>query len=204
VNNVSINAQAELVTQPFWGSANAASSDLVQNVTSQLRAYFRAQGCVLPIAEELAQKVTGELTARVREVLRRPGLGPLWISGVIEAGDLKLDLQRHVLWRRDDDIHLSPKEFDLLAFMMKNAEVLLTHAKLLRSVWGFEYGGELEYLRTHICTLRKKIEKNPASPEYIVSEPCIGYRFRIPKASAPPSFQVEQSAAFTCPSPTMR
>jgi DNA-binding winged helix-turn-helix (wHTH) protein len=195
VNNVSINTQAERVPQPFWGSANTASSDLVQNVTSQLRAYFRAQGCVLPIAEELAQKITGELTARVREVLRRPGLGPLWISGVMQAGDLKLDLQRHVLWRRDDEIHLSPKEFDLLAFMMQNAEVLLTHAKLLRSVWGVEYGGELEYLRTHICTLRKKIEKNPANPEYIVSEPCIGYRFRIPKPSASPSFQAERLAA---------
>jgi two-component system KDP operon response regulator KdpE len=89
-----------------------------------------------------------------------------------------------VLWPRGDEIHLSPKEFDLLAFMMKNADVLLTHTKLLRSVWGLEYGGELEYLRPHICTLRKKIEKNPAKPEYIVSEPCIGYRFRIPKGSA--------------------
>jgi two-component system KDP operon response regulator KdpE len=139
------------------------------------------------IAEELAQKVTGELTARVREVLRRPGSGPLWISGVMQAGDLKLDLQRHVLWRGGDEIHLSPKEFDLLAFMMKNAEVLLTHTKLLQSVWGLAYGGETEYLRTHIYTLRKKIEKNPANPEYIVSEPWIGYRFRIPKGSASPS-----------------
>jgi DNA-binding winged helix-turn-helix (wHTH) protein len=204
VNNIAINTPIERTTQPFWDSANTASSDLVQNVTSQLRAYFRAQGCVLPIAEELALKVTGELTARVREVLRRPGLGPLWISGVMQAGDLKLDLQRHVLWRRDDEIHLSPKEFDLLAFMMKNADVLLTHAKLLRSVWGLEYGGELEYLRTHICTLRKKIEKNPGNPEYIVSEPCIGYRFRIPKNSASPSFQAEQPAALNLPSPTMR
>jgi hypothetical protein len=89
------------------------ATDPLQNVTSQLRAYFRSQGCVLPIAEELAQKVTGELTERVREVLRRPGLDPLWISGVIQAGDLKLGLQRHVLWRRNDEIHLSPKEFDL-------------------------------------------------------------------------------------------
>jgi hypothetical protein len=85
--------------------------------------------------EELAQKVTGELTARVREVLRRPGLGASWISGVIQVGDLKLDLESHMLWRGDDEIHLSPKEFDLLAFMMKNVDVLLTHVKLLRSVW---------------------------------------------------------------------
>ena len=172
--------------QPFSGCANAASSlGLFQNVTSQLLALFRAQGCALPIAEELAQKVTGELTAQVREVLRRPGLGAPWISGVIQAGDLKLDLQRHMLWRGDDEIHLSPKEFDLLAFMMKNADVALTHVKLLRSVWGLEYGGEMEYLRTYVCALRKKIEKNPANPDYIVSEPWIGYRFRNPAGVAP-------------------
>jgi len=184
MTNVSINAQVERVTQPFWEFANAASADALQNVTSQLLAFFRAQGCVFPVAEELAQKVTGELTARVREVLRRPGLGASWISGVIQVGDLKLDLQRHVLWRRDDEIHLSPKEFDLLAIMMKNADVLLTHVRLLRSVWGLEYGGELEYLRTYIRALRKKIEKNPANPEYIASEPWIGYRFRIPAGVA--------------------
>ena len=119
----------------------------------------------------------------------------------MQVGDLKLDLQRHVLWRRDDEIHLSPKEFDLLAFMMKNADVVLTHARLLRSVWGLEYGGELEYLRTHICTLRKKIEENPANPEYILSEPWIGYRLRIPKGSASPSFQAEQQTAFNFPLP---
>jgi hypothetical protein len=136
------------VAQPFWKSASGASADLFQNVTSQLLAFFLAQGCMLPVAEELAQKVTGELTARVRGVLRRPGLDASWISGVIQVGDLKLDLERHLLWRGGDEIHLSPKEFDLLAFMMKNADVLLTHVKLLRSVWGLEYGGEVEYLRT--------------------------------------------------------
>ncbi len=160
MTNVSINAQVERVTQPFWEFANAASADALQNVTSQLLAFFRAQGCVFPVAEELAQKVTGELTARVREVLRRPGLGASWISGVIQVGDLKLDLQRHVLWRRDDEIHLSPKEFDLLAFMMKNADVLLTHVRLLRSVWGLEYGG---YARTSArCARRlKRIRQIP-------------------------------------------
>jgi len=180
MSNVSINAQVERVTQPFRESVNEASADLVQNVTSQLLALFRAQGCAHPVAEDLAQKVTGELTARVREVLRRPGLSASWISGVIPVGDLKLDLERHMLWRGDDEIHLTPKEFDLLAFMMKNADVLLTHVKLLRSVWGLEYGSELEYLRTYVCALRKKIEKNPSNPEYIVNEPRIGYRFCIP------------------------
>src|SRR5579863_8822608 len=100
MTKVSINAQAGRVTQPFWESANKASADPLHGVTSQLLAFFRAQGCVLHVAEDLAQKITGELTARVREVLRRPGLGALWISGVIQVGDLKLDLERHMLWRR--------------------------------------------------------------------------------------------------------
>ena len=167
-----INGQAT-VHEPF------------QNVTSQLVAVFHARGCAPAIAEELAQRVTGEVQARVREVLRRPGLDATWIVGVLRSGDLTLDLERHIFWRGDDEVHLSPKEFELLAFMMKNAEVLLPHAKLLRSVWGLEYGGELEYLRTIVYTRRRKIEKDPAKPEYILNEPGIGYRFRT-RASVRP------------------
>ena len=153
-------------------------------MASQLVAVFQARGCARPLAEELAQRVTGEVTARVREVLRRPGLAATWISGVIRLGDLTLDLERHLFWRGDDEVHLSPKEFDLLALMMMNADVLLPHVKLLRSVWGLEYGGDLEYLRVAIYTLRRKIEKNPANPAYIVSVPRIGYRFRNPAGVA--------------------
>lgn len=179
------SGQLERVPQLFSEYLNrAAPPDFFQNVTFQLLAFFRGQGCVPPLAEELAQKVTGELTVRVREVLGRPGLGSSLVSGVIQAGELRLDLERHMFWRGDAEIHLSPKEYDLLAFMVKNRDVLLTHVKPLRSVWGVEYGGETEYLRTCICTLRKKIEKSPANPEYIVSEPRVGYRFRIPAVSA--------------------
>jgi DNA-binding winged helix-turn-helix (wHTH) protein len=186
MSDASINAQVQGVTQPLRESGSAPA-DLFQNVTSQLLALFRAHGCALRVAEELAQKVAGELMGRVQDVLRRPGLGASWMLGVIQVGDLKLDLEHHMVRRGDDEIHLSPKEFDLLAFMMKNANVLLTHAKLLRSVWGLEYGGELEYLRTYVYALRKKIEKDPARPEYIVSEPWVGYRFRSPAGVASPS-----------------
>jgi DNA-binding winged helix-turn-helix (wHTH) protein len=179
-------APAEQVTEPSRKCGNTAlSGDLFRNVTSQLLAVFRVRGCAPPIAEDLAKKVTAEVEARVREVLRRPGLNATWMSGVIEVGDLKLDLERHMFWRGDDEIHLSPKEFDLLALMMKSTDVLLPHVKLLRSVWGLEYGAEREYLRTYVYTLRRKIEKNPANPEYIVSEPGIGYRFRNPAGPAP-------------------
>jgi two-component system KDP operon response regulator KdpE len=93
---------------------------------------------------------------------------------------LKIDFQRRLLWRGEDEIHLSPTEFDLLAFMMKHQDSPLTHGKLLRTIWGPEYGGELEYLRTYVRMLRKKIENDPAKPEYILTEPWVGYRFRNP------------------------
>jgi DNA-binding winged helix-turn-helix (wHTH) protein len=182
-----IGYNSKIATQnKQWPIVAAVSpDDLFQNVTSQLLAVFRVRGCAPPVAEELAHKVTGEVEARVREVLRRPGLNATWMSGVIQAGDLRLDLERHMFWRDDDEIHLSPKEFDLLALMMRNIDVPLPHATLLRSVWGLEYGGELEYLRTYVYTLRRKIEKDPADPGYIVSEPGIGYRFRNPTGVAP-------------------
>jgi len=121
-----------------------------------------------------------ELTARLRAVLRRTRLQGAPEPTVVEIGDLKLDLGRRLLWCSQKEVHLSPKEFDLLAFMMKNSGAPLTHLKLLRSVWGPEYGGESEYLRSYIRLLRKKIEKDPANPEYILTEPWLGYRFRNP------------------------
>ena len=132
---------------------------------------------MLPVAEELARKVTGELTARVREVLRRPGLGASWVSGVIQVGDLKLDLERHRLWRRDDEIHLSPKEFDLLVYFIRHSGKVLTHRNLLSAIWGGNSVEQTEYLRVFIRHLRKKIESDPAKPRYILTDPWVGYRF---------------------------
>lgn len=131
-----------------------------------------------------------ELTARLRAVLRRTRV-PSSDAAVLEAGVLKLDIQRRQLWRGDEEIHLSPKEFELLAYMMKNAGAPLTHVKLLRSIWGIEYGGELEYLRSYVRMLRKKIEVNPAQPEYILTEPWVGYRFRNPSDPDSPTVSEE-------------
>jgi two-component system, OmpR family, KDP operon response regulator KdpE len=119
-----------------------------------------------------------ELTARVRAVLRRTRLQAAAEPKVLEIGNLKIDFERRLLWRDAEEIHLSPKEFDLLAFMMKNAGFPLTHVKLLRSIWGPEYGGELEYLRSYVRMLRKKIESDPENPQYILTDPWLGYRFR--------------------------
>jgi two-component system KDP operon response regulator KdpE len=121
-----------------------------------------------------------ELIARLRAVLRRTRVRESAAPVVLQAGRLKLDLQRHILWRDGVEIHLSPIEFDLLAMMMKNADAPLTHVKLLRTIWGPEYGNELEYLRSYVRMLRKKIETDPSDPEYILTEPWVGYRFRNP------------------------
>jgi two-component system, OmpR family, KDP operon response regulator KdpE len=121
-----------------------------------------------------------ELVARLRAVLRRTHRQDAPEATVLKAGNLEIDCKRHLLWRGGEEIHLSPKEFELMALMMKNQGAPLTHARLLRSVWGPEYGNELEYLRSYVKMLRKKIERDPARPEYILTEPWVGYRFRNP------------------------
>jgi two-component system KDP operon response regulator KdpE len=120
-----------------------------------------------------------ELTARLRAVLRRTR-HEKHEPEVMRAGDLKIDFPKRLLWRGQEEVHLSPTEFDLLAFMMKHPDAPLAHVKLLRTIWGPEYGGELEYLRTYIRMLRKKIEDDPAKPKYILTEPWVGYRFHNP------------------------
>jgi signal transduction histidine kinase len=99
---------------------------------------------------------------------------------VLHAGDLEMDLDRCLLWKAHKEIHLTPKEFDLLSYLFKNQGAVVAHVKLLRAGWGPEYGNELEYLRTYIRSLRKKIEDNPAKPRYILTEGWRGYRFRNP------------------------
>ncbi len=132
-----------------------------------------------------------ELIARLRAVLRRTRAQESAEPVIFEAGSLKLDLQKRLLWRDEAEVHLSPTEFDLLAIMMKNAGAPLTHVKLLRSIWGPEYGNELEYLRSYVRMLRKKIETDPANPEYILTEPWVGYRFRNPSDPDSPTVPAE-------------
>lgn len=132
-----------------------------------------------------------ELTARLRAVVRRTRFQPPVEPELLEAGALRMDIARRQLWKGEEEIHLSPKEFELLAFMMKNAGAPLTHVKLLRTVWGIEYGGELEYLRSYVRMLRKKIEENPAQPQYILTDPWVGYRFRNPSDPDSPTVEPE-------------
>jgi len=120
-----------------------------------------------------------ELLARIRAALRRsPQLSSE--MQVIRFDDVEINFNlRHVIVGKRE-ARLTPKEFDLLQYMVTHPNVPIPHTKLLQSVWGADYGEEVEYLRVFINQLRKKIEKNPSNPKYLVTEPWVGYRFHLP------------------------
>ena len=126
----------------------------------------------------------GELIARLRAVVRRTAAHE-GAPTVIHAGNLEIDFDRRLLRRAGEVVHLTPTEFDLLSVLMKNQGMPLTHTKLLRAIWGAEYGDEVEYLRAYVKMLRKKIEDDPAQPKYILTEPWVGYRFQNPSEHDP-------------------
>jgi len=119
----------------------------------------------------------GELTARVRSAVRRSRATQGDSEKVISIGDIELDRERRLVKKSGVIVHLTPKEFDLLYCLMSRAGKPLTHARLLTSVWGTEFGNELEYLRTFVSQLRKKLEDDPTRPKYLLTEAYIGYRF---------------------------
>ena len=122
-----------------------------------------------------------ELLARIRAALRRyvPGEAiPTFITR-----DLAIDFESRQMTVRGRDVHLTPKEFEVLKLLVANVGKPLSHRRLLQAVWGPEYGEETENLRVVINQLRKKIESDPARPKYIVTEPWVGYRFQAPKDS---------------------
>jgi two-component system KDP operon response regulator KdpE len=137
-----------------------------------------------------------ELIARMRAVLRRTGADAALNIPILRAGQLELEMEGRTLRKSGSEIHLSPKEFELLAFLMRHKDIPITHARLLRAVWGSEYGNEPQYLRSYVKTLRKKIEDDPACPEYILTEPWVGYRLRDPfdpdSANAAPDAEGDQ------------
>jgi two-component system KDP operon response regulator KdpE len=123
-----------------------------------------------------------QLLARLRALLRRTNPAKEVEPQVLRAGKLELDVEHRTLRRAGEAVHLSPTEFSLLRFLMEHRDVPIEHSKLLRAIWGPEYGSELEYLRTYIRLLRRKIEDDPTQPEYLLTEPWLGYRFRDPTA----------------------
>jgi two-component system KDP operon response regulator KdpE len=119
-----------------------------------------------------------ELLARIRASLRRVPLTLESHTGKLSVGEMDINVAGRRLTVRGREVKLTPKEFDLLLYLVENAGVPIAHGKLLQAVWGPDYGGEVEYLRTFVNRLRKKIEADPSSPRHLLTEPWVGYRFQ--------------------------
>lgn len=124
---------------------------------------------------------TPELLARIRAALRRMLPSSDQAPERIRLEDLEIDFQSRHVGIGERQVRLTPKEFDLLRYLVAHANKTVPHQELLQAVWGPEYGQELEYLRVFVNQLRKKIEPNPAKPRYLLTEPWVGYRFHVPE-----------------------
>lgn len=117
-----------------------------------------------------------ELMARVRATLRRsPSDGE---ATILSDGDFLIDLAKHEIAVRGEPVHLTPKEFDLLVFLFRNRDRVVTHRTILGALWGGNSTEQTEYLRVFVGQLRKKVEADPSKPSYILTEPWVGYRFQ--------------------------
>jgi two-component system, OmpR family, KDP operon response regulator KdpE len=118
-----------------------------------------------------------ELLARIRVALRHSAQSHNGQETIIKAGDLTIDLARHIVTRAGVEVKLTATEFKLLAYLAQNSGRVLTHQSILSKVWGIEYIDEVEYLRVYISQLRKKLEQDSHHPRHLLSEPGVGYRF---------------------------
>jgi two-component system, OmpR family, KDP operon response regulator KdpE len=118
-----------------------------------------------------------ELLARIRAALRRVSAAQQPESDVIEVGHFRIDTQAHSVQVKGREVRLTPKEFDILSYLARHPERVVTHRALLAAVWGGTNTQQPEYLRVFIGHLRKKLEPDETSPRYISTEPWIGYRF---------------------------
>jgi two-component system, OmpR family, KDP operon response regulator KdpE len=161
-------------------------------VTRRLREWSKIPIIILSVREHEQDKIAaldagaddyltkpfgiGELLARIRAAMRRTtttSTEPVFVSA-----ELKVDLGRRVVTLRDQEVQLTPTEYDLLRVLVTNAGKVLTHHQLLREVWGVGYAQETHMLRVNISNLRRKIETDPTRPHYVLTEPGVGYRLR--------------------------
>ena len=124
-----------------------------------------------------------ELLAHIRANLRRTSLSPQEGPVVVSFDGIEVNFGTHHISVRGQDVRLTPKEFEVLHYLIANPNVAIPHSKILQSVWGPDYGDEVEYLHVFINQIRKKIEPDPAKPRYIITEPWFGYRFHLPAKS---------------------
>jgi two-component system, OmpR family, KDP operon response regulator KdpE len=162
-------------------------------VTRQLREWSQTPIIILSVREAEQDKIaaldagaddyltkpfsTGELMARMRVVMRRQSSKP--DEPLMQVDELRMDLSRRMVSVRDNEISLTPTEYDILRLLMQNAGRVITHHHLLRQVWGTAYESEMHILRVNISNLRRKIELDPSRPHYILTEPGVGYRLRV-------------------------
>ena len=137
-------------------------------------------------ADDYVMKPFGpeELLARIRVALRRVFSTDEAQTGRLEAGDLTIDYDRRRVLRGDDEIRLTPKEFELLALLARSADRVLTHRAILKAIWGANAIDQPEHLWVLVAQLRKKIEPDASHPRYLLSEPWVGYRFATEPADA--------------------
>jgi two-component system KDP operon response regulator KdpE len=163
-------------------------------VCKQLRTWSKAPIIVLSVRDQEEDKIKaldmgaddyltkpfgmGELLARMRAVHRRAGSEDVGESD-FHVDELHIDFSRRIVTLAGQEIHLTPKEYEMLRYMSMNINRVLTHRQLLTKVWGPEYADDTHTLRVHIANLRNKIEQTPERPKFIHTEPRIGYRFRV-------------------------
>ena len=124
---------------------------------------------------------TPELLARIRAALRRMAAGPDAGMPRLALNGVEIDFHSRQAVVRGRAARLTPKEFDLLRFMASRPNHVISHRELLQAVWGPDYGDQVEYLRVFINQLRRKIEPHPSKPQYLLTEPWVGYRFHMPE-----------------------
>ncbi len=126
-----------------------------------------------------------ELLARIRATLRRMPLSPEAGPPRITIDNVEIDFQTRKAIVRGNEVRLTPKEFELLRYLVLHPNKAIPHRELLQAVWGPDYGEQVEYLRVFVKQLRRKIEPHPEKPRYILTEPWVGYRFNLPEQSSP-------------------
>ncbi len=165
------------------------------DVCRELRAWYTGPILILSVRGSEAEKITaldlgaddyltkpflaGELLARIRALLRRAGARET-PPPIIATGDLVVDMVHRQVTTAGQPVSLTPLEYDILAYLAQNANRVVTSAMLIEHIWGANATSDTQSLRTHVSHLRKKIEPDPAVPQYILTEPGVGFRFVMP------------------------
>ena len=124
---------------------------------------------------------TPELLARIDVAMRKNRVPKTIGRSKVQLGDIEIDFEARQVTGPAGPIRLTPTEFELLSYLVAHANKSIGHRELLRAIWGPDYGGENEYLRVFINHLRKKLERTPAKPKYLLTDPWVGYRLHLPK-----------------------